>query len=132
MKKTAFMIVYNDADYVDYAIRSIKDWVDEMVIVEGAFEITMAGGKPARSNDGTLDIIKRHVDNKKVFLKQVNLREHKHHYDVGYQHAIKNGSDWAIMIDSDEVWTKQSQIMADMWMKKTDAKEMRIKEFCFI
>ena len=52
MKKTAFMVVYNDADYADYAIRSVKDRVDELLIIEGAFEITMRAGMPARSNDG--------------------------------------------------------------------------------
>ena len=142
MKKTAFMIVYNDVDYVDYAIRSVKDWVDELIIVEGAFEITMKTGKPPRSDDGTLDIIHQHVDNKRVFLKQANLREHKHHYDIGYQYAIENGSDWAILVDSDEVWTPQSKAVAEnnmqMYLKKGsgwgggDIKEMRIKEYCFI
>lgn len=135
MKKTGFMIVYNDADYVDQAISSVKDWVDELVIVEGAFKITMATGKPARSDDGTLELINKHVDNEKVFLKQANLQEHKHHYDIGYQHAIKNGSDWAILIDSDEIWTDAAKSMADVFMKMTQrqpAAELRVDEYCFI
>lgn len=136
MKKVGFMIVYNDADYVDQTLESFKDFVDEMVIVEGAFEITMKGGKPPRSDDGTLDIIAKHVDNKKVFLKQVNLREHKHHYDVGYQWAVERGADWAIMIDSDEIWTKQAKLFADSYMKKfsdmSQVHEIRVQEYCFI
>ena len=134
MKKTAFMIVYNDADYVDYAIRSVKDWVDEMIIVEGAFEITMQIGRPPRSDDGTLDIIHQHVDNKRIFLKQANLREHKHHYDIGYQYAIENDSEWAILVDSDEIWTKQAQMTADNYMNIFSGKvqEIRIMEYCFI
>lgn len=133
MKKTAFMIVYNDADYVDYAIRSVKDWVDEVVIVEGAFQITMKTGNPPRSNDGTLDIISKHVDNKKVFLKQVNLHEHKDHYQVGYQFAVDNGSDWAIMVDSDEVWTDRAKKLADIAMRQRNAPfELRVNELCFI
>lgn len=135
MKKVAFMIVYNDADYVEYAIRSVIDWVDELIIVEGAFEITMATGKPARSNDGTLDILVKYADHPKVFLRYVNLHEHKDHYDVGYQLAIEHGADWAIMVDSDEVWTKPAQLMMNAVMRsqlQAPAFECRIQEYCFI
>lgn len=139
MKKTAFMIVYNDADYVDYAIRSVIDWVDEFVIVEGAFEITMATGKPARSTDGTLDILAKWESHPKIILKQANLREHKDHYDIGYQHAINNGSDWAIMVDSDEVWTKNAQLLSNAIMGQHDRRygsktpsEILVEEYCFI
>lgn len=132
MKKTAFMIVYNDADYVDYSIRSIKDFVDELIIVEGAFHITMATGRPARSDDGTLSIVKRHVDNKKVFLREVNLREHKDHYDVGYQWAISRGADWAILVDSDEVWTPEAWAVLDQALASNPPHEIQIREYCFI
>jgi glycosyltransferase involved in cell wall biosynthesis len=138
MKKVGFMIVYNDADYVDYALKSFTDWVDEMIIVEGAFEITMKGGKPPRSNDGTLDILSTHVDNKRIFMKNVNYREHKHHYDVGYQWAIERGADWAIMLDSDEVWSKTAKMIADAQMKRCMKEselvgcEMQVQEYSFV
>ncbi len=129
------MIVYNDADYVDYAIRSIKDWVDEFIVVEGAFEITMEAGSPPRSNDGTIEILKKHEAAGNIKLVHANLREHKYHYDIGYQYAIENGSDWAIMIDSDEIWVKKTQMLADAFMKKfinEDAVEMRVDEYSFV
>jgi hypothetical protein len=127
------MIVYNDIDYVERAILSVKDWVDEMIIVEGAFKITMEGGRPARSDDGTLDVISKYVDNKKIFLTQVNLQEHRDHYETGYRHAVENDSDWAIMIDSDEVWTTAAQIIADAYMKsQRTAHEIRVQEYCFV
>jgi len=134
MKKIAFMIVYNDVDYVDYAIRSIVDWVDEMIIVEGAFEITMAQGKPARSDDGTLEILKTHSVNPKITIIHANKREHKDHYDIGYQQACERGADWAIMIDSDEIWGRMNQSLAESWMNRVgpNIKEMRISEYCFI
>lgn len=45
MKKNAFICVYNDVDYLEQTIQSIKDYFDEIIIVEGAFEITMKGRK---------------------------------------------------------------------------------------
>lgn len=135
MKKIGFMIVYNDADYVKYAVDSVLDFVDEMVVVEGAFQITMDTGKPPRSNDGTLDILKQLEKDGKITLIHANLKEHKDHYDIGYQQAIKRGADWAVMVDSDEVWTSPSKLMANAVMKNqllSEILEIRIKEYCFI
>jgi len=135
MKKVGFMIVYNDADYIDFAINSVKNWFDEFVIIEGAFEITMKCGMPPRSNDGTLDIIWKYVDNKKIFLKQANLREHKLHYQIGLDFAKERSADWAIMVDSDEIWTEAAKKLVDAKLKTADkigAYEFRIKEYCFV
>jgi glycosyltransferase involved in cell wall biosynthesis len=135
MKKIGFMAVYNDVDYVDYTLRSFLDFVDEMVVVEGAFDITMAQGKPARSDDGTLQILKKYEQENKITLIHANLREHKFHYDIGYQFAVERGADWAIMVDSDEIWTKQAKVFADSSMKAKmgyEACEIRVDEYCFI
>lgn len=135
------MIVYNDVDYVDQALSSFLDFVDEMIVVEGAFEITMKGGKPPRSDDGTLDILKRYEQEGKITLIHANLREHKDHYNIGYQEAVKRGADWAIMLDSDEIWTSQMKAIVNSVLKKEmtkntpeifKAKEIRIHEYCFI
>jgi glycosyltransferase involved in cell wall biosynthesis len=137
MKKIGFMAVYNDVDYVDQTLSSFLDnnFVDKMVVVEGAFEITMAGGKPARSDDGTLDILKKYEKDGRITLLHANLREHKHHYDIGYQWAIDNGADWAIMVDSDEIWTPKAKVFANSAMKANldrDACELRVEEYCFV
>jgi glycosyltransferase involved in cell wall biosynthesis len=129
------MAVYNDIDYIDYTLRSFLDFVDEMVVVEGAFKITMEGGKPPRSNDGTLEILRQYEKDKKITLIHANLQEHKFHYDIGYQEAVKRGADWAIMCDSDEIWTKQAKVFANKSMTsllKNDAYELRVEEYCFI
>lgn len=136
MKKVGFICVYNDIDYIEQTILSVKDWVDELIIVEGAFEITMKCGMPPRSNDGTLDIINKYVDNQKIFLKQVNLREHKDHYQVGLDFAKERNADWAILIDSDEIWIDTTKRIANFSMSKAlregNVYEFRIDEYCFI
>jgi glycosyltransferase involved in cell wall biosynthesis len=135
MKKNAFICVYNDVDYLDQTIESIKNYFDEIIIVEGAFQITMAGGNPPRSNDGTLDVINKHVDNKKIFLKQVNLREHKHHYQVGLDWCKERGADWGVLVDSDEIWTPLGLTLLGAKIKTADSLgiyEFRVNEFCFI
>lgn len=135
MKKIGFMAIYNDIDYINYTLKSFLDFVDEMIVVEGAFKITMEGGKPPRSNDGTLEILKQYEADKKITLIHANLQEHKFHYDIGYQEAVKREADWAIMCDSDEIWTKQAKVFANNAMKANlhrDACELRVDEYCFI
>lgn len=137
MKKVAFMIVYNDADYVDYAIQSVIDWVDEMIVVEGAFEITMKNGKPPRSDDGTLEILEKWKSHPKMTIVHANKKEHKDHYDIGYQWAKTRNADWAILVDSDEVWTKPMMDLMDRAMNRAIqrsefVKEFRVREYCFI
>lgn len=136
MKKIGFMAVYNDIDYIDYTLKSFLDFVDEMIVVEGAFKITMEGGKPPRSNDGTLEILKQYEADKKIILIHANLQEHKFHYDIGYQEAIRRGADWAILCDSDEIWTPKAKLTANAMMKKflshKTPVEMRVDEYCFI
>lgn len=135
MKKIGFMIVYNDADYVGPVIDSVKDWLDELIIVEGALQVTIKCGYPERSNDGTLEVLKQYENNPKITVLHRNEYEHIQQYDVGYQLAIEKGADWAVMIDSDEVWTKAAHQKADAFMKKfvnEEAMIMRIQEWVFI
>lgn len=139
-KLVGFICVYNDKDYLEECILSCKDNVDELIIVEGAFQITLhtdgkRNDKTERSNDGTLDIIAKYVDNKKIFAKYANEKEHKFQYQIGLDFAKERNADWAVLIDSDEVWTKAAWTMLAAKLKTADANgvyEYRVKEYCFI
>jgi glycosyltransferase involved in cell wall biosynthesis len=140
MKTVGFICVYNDADYLEQCILSCKDHVDELMIIEGAFQCTLfTDGKrnkrPERSNDGTLDIIAKYVDNKKIHSAYANEKEHKYQYQIGLDFAKERNADWAILIDSDEVWTQQAWSLLNTKLKTADkfgVYEYRIKEYCFI
>jgi glycosyltransferase involved in cell wall biosynthesis len=124
-KVVGFICVYNDKDYLEECILSCKDNVDELIIVEGAFQITLytdgkRNDKTERSNDGTLDIIAKYVDNKKIFVQYANEQEHKNQYQIGLDFAKHRDADWAILIDSDEVWTKQAWTMLGAKLKRAN------------
>lgn len=140
MKKVGFICVYMDKDYLEQCILACKDHVDELVIIEGAFQCTLFTGgvrnnKPERSNDGTIDIINKYVDNQKIFVIYANEKEHKYQYQIGLDFAKERNADWAILIDSDEVWTKQAWNLLDAKLKsaaKNGVYEYRIRQYCFI
>lgn len=115
------MIVYNDEDYIDYSIRAIKDLVDELVIVEGAFGVAIekCGASP-RSTDGTVEKILPHVDNKKVFLREGNGWAHKEQYQIAFDFAKERGAEWAFLVDSDEIWQPSLMKVFDAKVKTAD------------
>ena len=57
MRLSVLMTIYDEAEFVDSAIRSALPYVDDLVIVEGAYEETIKPGRSPRSTDGTIDII---------------------------------------------------------------------------
>jgi len=140
MKLIAGIIVYNDDCYLEQAILACKDNVDELIIVEGAFQCTLhtngkRNDKTERSNDKTLEIINKYVDNKKIFLKQINLQEHKNHYQVALDFAKERKGNYFMMIDSDEIWTKQGFDLLKSKLKMADKQgifEYRVRAYCFI
>jgi len=84
-----------------------------MVVVEGAFQITVDAGAPHRSQDNTLKIISKYNDNTERFVGQstkVPCQEHKDQYDMALQLA-KDAyrPDFCILIDSDEIYPKEMQ-----------------------
>ncbi len=121
MKKVAFMIAYNDQDYVDYAIRAIKDLVDELVVVEGAFGVAIEKcGASARSTDDTVEIIKSHVDNKTVFHREGNGWAHKEQYQIAFDFAKERRADWGFLVDSDEIWQPSLMKVFDAKVRTAD------------
>jgi glycosyltransferase involved in cell wall biosynthesis len=62
-KLIAFMNVYNEAEYIEYSLKSIYDVADKIYIVEGAFwETYLTNGNKQASDDGTIDIINNFPD----------------------------------------------------------------------
>jgi hypothetical protein len=121
MKKVAFMIVYNDEDYIEYSINAIKDLVDELVIVEGAFGVAIekCGASP-RSLDKTIEKIKKYADNNKVFHREGNGWAHKEQYQIAFDFAKERSADWAILVDSDEIWSPSLMKVFDAKVKTAD------------
>lgn len=72
--------------------------------MNGAYLETTALGKPARSDDGTLDIIEKYKDNPKISVDYVNLQTDKDHRNVGLERLKKANCDWALIIDGDECY----------------------------
>jgi len=80
---SVLMTVYNEVDFLDYAIRGALSFADELVIVEGAYKETIKLGKSPRSDDGTLDIIHTWCHEGNVRVIYANEESDKDQRNVG-------------------------------------------------
>lgn len=101
------MTVYNEAAFVEYALRGCLPHVQSVTVVEGAYRETMALGAPARSTDGTLGILQRLcADIDKVSVLHANERSDPHQRNFGLDHIKQRVSrGWLLIIDGDEVYS---------------------------
>jgi glycosyltransferase involved in cell wall biosynthesis len=102
---SVLMTVFNEASFVDYAIRACLPYIDDLVIVEGAYRETIKIGAPARSGDGTVDIIEGYRNNPKVQIVYANEESDAQQRNAGLETIkILNPDGWLLIIDGDEVY----------------------------
>jgi hypothetical protein len=117
-KLSVLMTVYNEADFVEYAIRACLPHVDHLVIVEGAYQETIDLGAEPRSTDGTIEVITetlKHPPAPKMFLEdrlyilEANEKTDKDQRNIGLEKIKElNPDGWLLIIDGDEVYEKNT------------------------
>ena len=130
------MTVFNESEFIDYSIRSVLPYVDNLVIVEGSYEETIKLGASPRSNDGTIEIIEKYKNDPKVHILYENRESDKDQRNVGLEYIKKLNSDgWLLIVDGDEVWTKDSLQMVKVAasnMEKTNKYAAYFKSLTFV
>lgn len=133
MKLIAYYALYNEVEYIEYSLRSIYDYVDQIIIIEGAWKETYLTNGEKRSNDGTIEKIQGfpdpqnkitiHYDNEDNQLAQRNKI-------FGY---LPNEDCWMLLIDGDEVYDPAEIVKIKELTKVNDlTKAFRFKSLIFI
>lgn len=101
---SVLMTVYNEADFIEYAIQSCLPYVDHLVIVEGAYQETIKLGASPRSTDKTKEIIQSFNDSKIHFI-EANEQSDTQQRNLGLAKIKElNPNGWMLIIDGDEVY----------------------------
>lgn len=130
MKLSVLMTVFNEADFLDYAIRGCLPFVDDLVIVEGAYKETISLGQPARSSDGTLEIIEKYKNEPKVHILYANEQTDKDQRNVGLKRIKElNPDGWTIIIDGDEIYKPSTFQIIKNLTKNFDKQGIRASYF---
>ena len=105
IRLSALMTAFEESEFIDYAIRSCIDHVDDLVIVEGAYKQTIRLGKSPRSMDGTIEIIEKYRNHPKVHIIYANEESDPQQRNVGLDKIKEiNPNGWMIIVDGDEVY----------------------------
>lgn len=100
---SGYLTVYNDFDILPHTLRAIAPYVDELVVVDGAYEwmvpyLKIAGTDPARSADAVYDVLE--ASGIKYRLVSKIWRDEPEKRIAGY--GACNGR-YVFRIDADEV-----------------------------
>lgn len=98
MKIWAHTIVYNEDKFIWFAVMSVVDYVDKILIWDTG------------STDKTVDIIKEiiKVKKNKILFKEVGPVNKFEFTKMRQKMLDETKSDWIIILDGDEVWWKDS------------------------
>jgi len=138
-----YMSVWNEAEYIEYSIRSVINHVDAFVVIEGAFQETIDTGGSPRSDDGTIEILKKlskeFFPKLKVAESLPNLSQLKHRsfiFDLIPFHfpitVIANNDYWLWLVDGDEVYDLQNVEKLKKILGATKADAIKIDSFTFV
>ena len=120
MNIVGIMPVYEEADWIEWAVEGIIDFVDELIIAEGYQGPAWHFGT-CRSQDGTIAIIERLAEKyDKITLAQCQSRRHvlsgkaaTHNHVLRISKRIKD-ADWYMICDADEFYSqKQKRTIRD-------------------
>ena len=124
IKLVASIPAFHERLFLDYAIKSIYNYVDEIILTDVAMQASLNAGFSMRSTDGTLEIIDKWVDNKKIFLAPIvgvpcNFRELM---TPAFDLAKSHGADWYFTVGADEIWPDESMIPMRSFLELCDRK----------
>ncbi len=102
-KITVHCLVCNEERWIWFAIMSVIDYVDEILIWDNG------------STDKTLAIV-RSIDNPKIKIKELGVIDASTFTEVRNQMLKEVKTDWMMILDGDEIWTDEALIESQKQM----------------
>lgn len=114
-----FMVAFNEADFIEYSIRSVIESLDELIIIEGSWAEHYQVNGELRSDDGTIEIIKKlQKEFSNISLYHKNENSQLEQRNLYFKLCPKNPH-VMLLVDADEVWKEddlqQIKQIADKW-----------------
>ena len=138
MKIVGVMPVYEETDWVEYAVKGVIDFVDELIITEG-YTGALWHFWRNRSSDGTLEILEKlekRYDKVKVLKSPWHLTKERGKawsYNRMVKASIYNEpGNWIFIVDADEFYTNEQLGKIRATLEKTDKDVISVHARMFI
>jgi len=142
VKIVGMLPVYEEADWVEWAVEGIIDFVDFLVIAEG-YQGPPYHFRGNRSRDGTLDILRKlksRYPGKIKFIKcawgwHVNhgkARTHNRVLNTIAKCGLLEENNWYFLVDSDEFYTKEQLSEIRKVIENTDKDLLIVHDRMFV
>jgi cellulose synthase/poly-beta-1,6-N-acetylglucosamine synthase-like glycosyltransferase len=105
MKLVAYYSIYNEADFIIQSLDSVTPYVDQTIIIEGAWRETYEVNGNLRSTDGTWQMVQEYIH--KHPDRNIELHFHNEDSQLEQRNALWKylKEDCAmLLVDGDEVW----------------------------
>lgn len=95
---TAHCVIKNEEVYIRYAIQSVIDFVDCVLVYDTG------------STDATVEIVKElaHQYPEKIIFEEKGECDKQRHTELRQEMIEKTKTEWFMILDGDEVWTKRA------------------------
>ena len=105
-KLIAYYSIYNEAEFIHESLASVYDYVDRIIIIEGAWKETYEVNGHKRSTDGTINIVKKFI---KLYDAddKIEYYEHNENSQLEQRNLLWNYIEedcLILLVDGDEVW----------------------------
>lgn len=112
-KVVGVLIIHNDSSLLEQTLLSVKDYIDELVIVDGAYEwvapfCELNGEDPEKSTDNLIRIVEKSKIPYKYYSGVWGSETHKRKFSIDIVE-----SDYIMLVDSDELFDlKKDEILS--------------------
>ena len=129
MKIAVCMIAFDAADYIEYSLKSIYNFASQIIIVSGVDRFARQCGY---SNVKTKKLIGSFPDpDEKLKFHKAGRVKTKIELRNKSLELVDSDVDWILIVDSDEVWTKNDLLNLKKRMKNTKQNALNIKHYFF-
>ncbi len=94
---TAHCLVKNEENFVGYAIKSVINYVDSIIVFDTG------------STDKTVEIIQNLAKEypNKIIFEEKGIADGKRHTELRQEMLARTKTDWFMILDGDEIWTER-------------------------
>jgi len=135
MKVGVLMNIYNEVEWLPCSLGAVLDWADEIVVVEGAWQVAINVGANPRSTDGTLELLDEFKKKENITVLHENAADNADQLNKGLEILKQKGVEWLLLVDADEVWQPIHLGVIKNYMKIADKKgiyQYKIHAYNFI